>query len=183
MINMYALTEDKTDTEKESFDPQTVIDRTPKSDTILVLSDANAKLGKEDIYNEVSGKHTLHELSNRNGEMLLQLALGSNLTVMSTQFHHKKIHKGTWLAPDQMTLNQTDHVMITSKKKEVIEDVRTMRGPNIDSDHLLKVIVNQKLPKIYLKKNRDRTGMWDKSNLKNPIKLQEYRRVLYTKLS
>jgi hypothetical protein len=59
-----------------------------------------------------------------------------------------------------------------------------MRGPNIDSDHyLLKIIVNQKLPKIYLKKNRDHTGMWDKSNLKNLIKLQEYRRALYTKLS
>jgi len=49
-----------------------------------------------------------------------------------------------------MTLNQIDHVLITSKKKDLIEDVRTMRGPNIDSDHyLLKIIVNQKLPKIY----------------------------------
>ena len=55
-----------------------------------------------------------------------------------------------------MTLNQIDYVLITSKKKELIEDVRTMRRPNIDSDHhLLKIIVNQKLPKIYYKKNRD----------------------------
>ena len=95
--------------------------------------------------------------------MLLELALGNDLTVMSTQFQHKKIHKGTWLAPDQMTLNQTDHVLITSKKKELIEDVRTVRGPNIDSDHyLLKITVNQKLPKIYLKKSRDCTERWDK---------------------
>ena len=51
---------------------------------------------------------------------------------------------------------------------------RTMRGPNTDSDHyLLKIIVNQKLPKIYLKKNRDCIGKWDKSNLKKTIKLQE----------
>ena len=58
-----------------------------------------------------------------------------------------------------------------------------MRGPNIDSDHyLLKIMVHQKLPKIYLNKNRDHTGMWDKSKLKKPIKLQEYRSVLYTKL-
>ena len=59
----------------------------------------------------------LHKLSNRNGEILLQLALGNNLTVMSTQFQHKKIDKGTWLAPHQMTLNQIDHVLINSKKK------------------------------------------------------------------
>ena len=66
---MYAPTKDKTDPEKEKFyeELQLVIDQTPKSDTILVLGDANAKLGKEDIYKEVSGKHTLHELSNRNG--------------------------------------------------------------------------------------------------------------------
>ena len=67
---------------------------------------------------------------------------------MSTQYQDKKIHKGTWLAPDQMTLDETDHVLITSMKKELIEDVRTMRRPNIDSDHyLLRIIVNQKLPK------------------------------------
>jgi hypothetical protein len=48
-----------------------------------------------------------------------------------------------------MTLNQIDHVLISSKKKELIEDVRSMKGPNIDLDHcLLKIIVNQKLPKI-----------------------------------
>jgi exonuclease III len=77
LINMYAPTEDKTDTEKEKFydDLQTAVDRTPKSETILVLGDANAKLGKEDVCNEVSRKHTLHELSIRNGETLLELAL------------------------------------------------------------------------------------------------------------
>jgi exonuclease III len=106
MINMYAPTEDKTDPEKENFyeELQLVTDQIPKSDTILVLGDANAELGKEDIYKEVRGKHTLHELSNRNGEMLLEFATGNNLTLMSAQFQHKKIHKGTWLAPDQMTL-------------------------------------------------------------------------------
>ena len=119
---MYAPTEDKADTEKEKFydDLKTVIDRTPKSDTLLVLGYANAKVVNEDVYNEVSWKHTLHELSNRNWEMLLELALGNKLTVMSTQFQHKKIHKGIWLAPDQMTLNQIDHVLINSKKKELI---------------------------------------------------------------
>jgi len=46
--------------------------------------------------------------------------------------------------------------LISSEKKELIEDVRTMKGPNIDSDHyLLKITLNQKLPKIYIKKNRD----------------------------
>jgi hypothetical protein len=178
-------TEDKTDVEKEKFydDLQTVIDRTPNSNNILVPGDANANLGKEDVYDEFSGKHTLYELSNRNRELLLELAVGNNLIDMSTQFQHKNIHKETWLAPDQMTLNQINHVLISSKEKELTEDVRSMRGPNIDSNHyLLKIIVNQKLPKIYLKKNTDCNRMWNKANLKNLIKLQEYRRTLFTKL-
>ena len=94
LINIYDITEDKMGVEKERFydDLQTVLDRTPKSDTVIVFGDANAKLGKEDVYNEVSWKHTLHELSNRNGEMLLEFALGNNVKVMSTQFQHRKIH-------------------------------------------------------------------------------------------
>jgi hypothetical protein len=80
-------------------------------------------------------------------------------------------------------LNQIDHVLITSKKKDLIEDVTFMRGPNIDSDHyLLNLIVSQSLPKVYIKKNRVQTDAWNKSNLKNPTKLLEFRKALYTKL-
>jgi tRNA G37 N-methylase TrmD len=58
-----------------------------------------------------------------------------------------------------------------------------MRGPNIDSDHYLpKIILSQNLPKIYIKKNRVQIDAWNKSNLKNPTKLLEYRKALYTKL-
>jgi len=72
---------------------------------------------------------------------------------MSTQFQHKRIHKGTWLAPDQATLNQIDHVLITSKEKDLNEDIRSLRGPNIDSDHyLLKITLSQTLSKIYTTK-------------------------------
>jgi len=69
MINMYDPTEDKAHAEKEKFydDLQTVIDRTPKSDTILVLGDANAKFGKENVYRGVRGKHTLHEYQTEMG--------------------------------------------------------------------------------------------------------------------
>jgi endonuclease/exonuclease/phosphatase family metal-dependent hydrolase len=67
------------------------------------------------------------------------------MVIASTFFQHKNIHKGTWISPDILTLNQIDHVLV-SNKKQMIQDVRTLRGPNCDSDHfLVKVIVKQKL--------------------------------------
>jgi hypothetical protein len=75
------------------------------------------------------------------------------MLVMSINFQHKKIHKITWLSPDQNTASQIDHIIINANKRGVIEDVRSMRGPNIDSDHfLVKVIIKQKLSVIYKKK-------------------------------
>jgi exonuclease III len=52
LINAYALTEDKTEETKEQFydDLQSMVDKVPKSDLIIILGNVNAKLGKEPAY-------------------------------------------------------------------------------------------------------------------------------------
>ena len=52
MIKAYAPTEDKTEETKEQFydDLQSMIDKFPKSDLIIILGYVNAKLGKEPAY-------------------------------------------------------------------------------------------------------------------------------------
>jgi hypothetical protein len=131
-------------------DLQSIVDNVPKSDLIIILGDINAKLGKEQAYQKITGKHTLHEVTNRNGELLFDFAATNNMIVMSTQLQHKQIHKGTWRSPDYNIINQMAHVLVNQNKKEAIEDVRSLRGPNIDSDHfLLKTTLKQKLPNIY----------------------------------
>ena len=104
-----ALTEDKTDEDKEQIyeDSKSVVDKVPKCDTVITFGDLNAKLGKEGIYSNVTGKHTLHEGTNRNGEMLCEFASASNMIMMSTQFQHKQIDKATWIPLSQNTINQT----------------------------------------------------------------------------
>ena len=93
----------------------------------------------------------MHEDTNRNGEFLCDFAVANDMVVMSTQFQHKQIHKGTWRAPDHITVNQIGHVLVNRNKKEIVEDVRSLRGPKIDSDHyLLKTTLKQKLRTIYI---------------------------------
>jgi len=159
-----------------------MVDKVPKSDLIIILGDVYAKLGKESAYQKIIGKHTLHEETNRNGELLCDFSAANNMIVMSTQFQHKQIHKGTWRSPDYNTINQIDHVLVNQNKKEAIEDVRSLRGPNIDSDHcLLKSTLKQRLPNIYKKKPIQLTK-WNKTNIQDPSKLKQYRTPLHNKL-
>jgi endonuclease/exonuclease/phosphatase family metal-dependent hydrolase len=148
IISVHAPTEEKSDEEKEKFyeDLQIVHNKIPKHDIVIILGDLNAKIGKEEVYQNVAGKHTLHETSNRNGEWVCEYAIANNMKIISTYYQHKRIHKGTWISPDGNTLNQIDHVIIDTQKKDVVEDVRTMRGLNCDSDHfLVKTILRQRL--------------------------------------
>jgi len=102
LINVYAPTEDTEETKEPFYDNlQYLLDRTPRSDTKIILGDVNAQLGSERLYNEVTGQHTLHEETNRNGELLCEFAYANSMVVMSTHFQHKRIHKITWLSPDQ----------------------------------------------------------------------------------
>ena len=92
----------------------------------------------------MTGQHTLREETNRNGELLCEFAYSNNMVVMSTNFRHKRTHKITWLSPDQNTTSQIDHIIISANKKGLIEDMRSMRCPNIESDHfLVKVVINK----------------------------------------
>jgi hypothetical protein len=58
------------------------------------MGNLNAKIGEEDVYQHVAGKHTLHEITNGNGELVCQYATANNMKIESTYYHHKRIHTG-----------------------------------------------------------------------------------------
>ena len=76
-----------------------------------------------------------------NGCRLIDLAVSNNMVISSTCFPHKNIHKATWVSPDGITANQIDHILIDGRHCSNILDVRSCRGPNIDSDHYLVKIM------------------------------------------
>jgi hypothetical protein len=74
------------------------------------------------------------------------------------------------MSPDQNTASQIEHIIINANKKGVREDVKSMRGQNIDSDQfLVKAVIKKKLSVIYKEKTETSTEM-EQNKLTKPIK-------------
>jgi len=95
IINIHAQTEGKEDIIKEEFyDEITVIyDRAPKNTIRIVIGEFNAKVGRETIYRPIIGLDSAHEQSNDNGQRSIAFEISRNVTISSTFFSYKEIHK------------------------------------------------------------------------------------------
>jgi hypothetical protein len=71
----------------------------------ILIGGFNAKLGREDSFKPTTGNESLHKISNDNGVRVVNFATSKNLTVKSTMFPHRNIHKYTWTSPDGKTYN------------------------------------------------------------------------------
>ena len=139
IIQCYAPTNDHNDEDKDKFynQLQSLINKTPSHDLLLVTGDFNTKIGNDNIGVERTiGTHGIGQL-NQNGERLLELCQVSDLCISNITFQHKDIHKVTWNSPDYRTKNQIDHICINNKYRSFIQDVRAYRGADIGSDHNL----------------------------------------------
>ena len=139
LINIHAPHEGREDEVKDEFYDtlDDVFDRCPRQDIKIVLGDCNAMIGREEVLFPVIGRHSLHLVSNDNGLRLVSFATSKDMTVVSTRFPHRDIHKGTWKSNDRQTVNQIDHVLIDCRHARIVQDVRVQRGADTDSDHLL----------------------------------------------
>lgn len=183
LINVYAPTEDKDNEEKELFYEKLVevYDGAPKRDIKMILGDFNAKVGREVYYRPTIGKYSLHDTSNDNGTRLIDFAVSRNIVLSSTYFEHKDIHKATWVSPDGITKNQIDHILIDGRHCSNVLDVKSCRGPNIDSDHyLVKVVVRAR---VSTQHNRQQPlEKWDVEKLQNDNIKQQYAANLEAKI-
>ena len=175
LINVYAPTEEKDNEMKELFYEKLVgvYDGAPKRDIKIILGDFNAKIGREVYYRPTIGKYSLHENSNENGTLVIDFAASRNMVISSTYFEHKNIHKATWESPDGRTKNQIDHVLIDGRHCSNVLDVRSCRGPNIDSDHyLVKVVVRARISISH--ERQPALERWDVEKLQNEDVKRQY---------
>jgi exonuclease III len=117
VLNLHAPTEDKDDDIKDSFyeELEQVFDQFPRHRMKIFLGDFNAKVGREDIFKPIIGNEGLNEANNGNGIRVVNFATSKNVTVKSTTFSQRDIHKHTWTSADGVTYNQIDHVLIDKR--------------------------------------------------------------------
>ncbi|XP_063683687.1 uncharacterized protein LOC134818177 [Bolinopsis microptera] len=95
------------------------------------------------------------------------------LTIGSTLFEHKDIHKTTWRSPNGNTVTQIDHMCILTRWSHSLLDVRSMRGADINTTHyLVRGYVSIKLKCPQKRKKRVRQPALE--HLRDRSKSQEY---------
>ena len=152
----YAPTNEKEEEQKDSFYLQLegILNDLKDKDVNILMGDFNAKIGADNTgYEEVMGKHALGEM-NDNGERFAELCGTNNLVIGGSIFPHKRVHKATWISPDQNTENQIDHICISRKFRRSLMDCRVKRGADAASDHhLLTAKIKLKLRRIPREQN------------------------------
>jgi len=125
----------------------------------------------------------LHDITSEKGEKLVQLAIAHNLEISSTKFQHRRIHKGTCKALGQDICNQIEHVLINKRRASMITDVRTLRGPNCDSEHyLVRTKIRERISSVEEGTYR-RSRKWDVTKLQNPDIKNKYEKNIAQKLN
>jgi hypothetical protein len=113
-IRVHAPTEEAEEEMQDRFYEKLVdvYDRAAEYDVNILVGNMNAKVGKDNIYRPTTGKESIHDVSNNNGMRLIDVTISRDMTISSTYFPHKRIHKATCSSPDGTTTNQTDHALI-----------------------------------------------------------------------
>jgi hypothetical protein len=94
LINVHAPTEEKEELEKEAFyqKVEEIYDSRPCNDIKIVLEDWNVEVGREEIYQGVIGRHSMH-LNTKAEAEASRLCSSKTMVVSSTCFPHREINK------------------------------------------------------------------------------------------
>ena len=84
-------------------------------------------------------KESIHQDTNDNGVIIVNLVTAKNLVFNSTMFLHRNIRKYTWTSPDGKTRSQIDHILIDKRWHLSILGVRSFKGADCDTDPYLVV--------------------------------------------
>lgn len=122
----------------------------------LIIGDLNAEVDetKEDPHlHRLVGKYSISVKNNR-GDCVLQFCTKENFTIMTTWFKYHIRIIYSWISPGDLNRNQIDYIMVQTRWRSSVLDVRTHPGADCESDHqLLAETISIRLKKIYKTKS------------------------------
>ena len=127
------------------------------------------------------GKNGVGDLT-KNGERVNNLCEENNLIFGSTLFTHRNIHNLTWTSPDGRNQSKIDLIIINTKWRGSLQDVRVMRNSDVGSDHNLlvaKMTLKLRNAKIGMKTNQ----RLDISNMKETLIKEKFNITLWNRFS
>jgi len=141
LIQAYGPTTAATDEEMDSFyqDLSQAVKQVPKRDTLLIMGDFNAKVGRREpsTMSSAVGLYCLGE-TNEAGEQIEEFCLEhGEMALANTMFKHHPRRLHTWTSPDGNTRNQTDYISIAQRWKTSLTNCRTYPGAACDTGHQL----------------------------------------------
>jgi hypothetical protein len=138
VLNAHIPTQDKIDDIKDSWyeEMERVFDKFLKHHMKMLLEDFSAKVGREYIFKPTIGNENLREISNDNRVGVVNFATSKNVTVKSTMFPHRNIHKFTCTSSNGKTHNQIEYILIDRKRHSSIH-VRSFRAADCRTDYHL----------------------------------------------
>ncbi|XP_063590543.1 craniofacial development protein 2-like [Penaeus indicus] len=127
---------------------QEALDSIPRRDIQLILGDFYVKVGKQTYTSETIGTFGLGE-QNERGEKLLDFCKANNLSISNTFHKHHPRHLYTWTSPDNKMRNQIDYILLNTKWRSSIKDVKTRPRADCNSYHqLLTIDIKLRLKKM-----------------------------------
>ena len=131
VITCHAPHNASTDTEMEDFynELSSCVQSFCPHDINIIAGDHNAHLGSD-----ICNKNAFYSTTNRNGQLLVDFAQENSLSIASLKFNKKKSKKVTWTAPNGQ-LHQNDHILISSKWQNSLQNCESYIRPSVQSDH------------------------------------------------
>jgi hypothetical protein len=105
----------------------------------IKLGDFNETVCRENIFKRTIGKESLYEISNDNGDRVVNFPTPKMLVVKTTMFIYRKIPTDTWATSEGNTHSQIDQDLIDRRRHSSILDVRSFTGADLDTEHYLVV--------------------------------------------
>jgi len=115
----------------------------------IIVGEWNSTVGDEP-YRDIVGSHGLGR-GNHRGQMSIDFCERNGLIVTNTWFKKPRRRLYTWKEPGDWSQHHLDYILAKHQFRNIVKDVQTLPGADVESDHnLLVAKVRTRLKKIMI---------------------------------